>query len=382
LLFGPDLLHQACCNHPFLGGNQPLLQSAIYPRTVAKPFGELALIDEIRAAQASGMRRAGKRTRAKRASSLVLGIGDDCAILRPPRGYEVLVTTDFSLEGRHFLRNLHPPESIGHRVLARGLSDLAAMGAKPLAAFLSLALPGDLVADRKDRAWLARFFAGFNDLARAHSVPLAGGDSSESPSDHVLADIVLLGSAPAGRALRRSGARAGDAIYVTGSLGGSAAELTSLQQRAKLSTVRLVPRQIDPSPRPHLYPQPRLAVGQALLRRRLATACIDLSDGLSTDLAHLCRESHLGAEIHAETLPIHPLAAPTQDPLALALNGGEDYELLFSAPPAARIPRAIAGVRITRIGALTRRKVITLIDTHGQRKPLIAAGWEHFNRQG
>src|SRR6185437_2348019 len=307
LLFGPDLLHQACCNHPFLGGNQPLLQSAIYPRTVAKPFGELALIDEIRAAQASGMRRAGKRTRAKRASSLVLGIGDDCAILRPPRGYEVLVTTDFSLEGRHFLRNLHPPESIGHRVLARGLSDLAAMGAKPLAAFLSLALPGDLVADRKDRAWLARFFAGFNDLARAHSVPLAGGDSSESPSDHVLADIVLLGSAPAGRALRRSGARAGDAIYVTGSLGGSAAELTSLQQRAKLSTVRLVPRQIDPSPRPHLYPQPRLAVGQALLRRRLATACIDLSDGLSTDLAHLCRESHLGAEIHAETLPIHPL---------------------------------------------------------------------------
>jgi thiamine-monophosphate kinase len=353
---------------------------AVYAQTVVKPFAELALIDQIRATQAARMRRAGKRARANSPAGLILGIGDDCAVLRPPPGHEVLVTTDFTLEGRHFLRKLHPPESVGHRVLACGLSDLAAMGAKPLAGFLSLALSADLVADRKGRDWLARFFAGFNALAHTHSVPLAGGDTSESPSDHILADIVLLGSAPKGRALRRSTARSGDVLYVTGALGGSAAELASLQQRGKLSTVRLVPSQIDPNLRPHLYPQPRLGVGKALLRRRLATACIDLSDGLSTDLAHLCHESDLGAEIAANALPIHPLAARTADPLLLALHGGEDYELLFAAPPSARIPRSIAGVSIARVGTLTRRKAITLMDAHGQRKPLIAAGWEHFTR--
>jgi thiamine-monophosphate kinase len=327
------------------------------------------------------MRRAGKPKSANAAAGLVLGIGDDCAILRPPRGHEVLVTTDFSLEGRHFLRSLHPPESIGHRVLARGLSDLAAMGAKPLAAFLSLALPADLVTGRKGRAWLARFFAGFNALAQIHSVPLAGGDTSESPSNHILADIVLLGSAPAGRALRRSTAHAGDALYVTGSLGGSAAEFAALQRRGRLSSARGAPQETGPNPHPHLYPQPRIAVGHALLSRGLARACIDLSDGLSTDLSHLCQESRLGAEIHAEALPIHFLAAAAQDPLGLALHGGEDYELLFSAPPAAHIPRAVGGVRITRIGALTRRKAITLLDAEGHRKPLAPAGWEHFTRK-
>jgi thiamine-monophosphate kinase len=327
------------------------------------------------------MRGAGKRIPASGAPSLVFGIGDDCAILRPPRGHEVLVTTDFSVEGRHFLRSLHPPESIGHRVLARGLSDLAAMGAKPLAAFLSLALPADLVTGRKGRAWLARFFAGFNALAQIHSVPLAGGDTSESPSDHVLADIVLLGSAPAGCALRRSTARAGDALYVTGSLGGSAAELAALTRSGKRPTSRIGPAQTDPNPHPHLYPQPRLAVGQALLSRGLATACIDLSDGLSTDLSHLCQESHLGAEIHAEALPIHFLAAAAPDPLGLALHGGEDYELLFAARPSIRIPHSIAGVPVTRIGKFTRNKALVLTDAEGRRKRLIAAGWEHFTRK-
>jgi thiamine-monophosphate kinase len=327
------------------------------------------------------MRGAGKRIPANGAPSLVLGIGDDCAILRPPRGHEVLVTTDFSLEGRHFLRSLHPPESVGHRVLARGLSDLAAMGAKPLAAFLSLALPADLVTGRKGRAWLARFFAGFNALAGAHSLPLAGGDTSESPSNHILADIVLLGSAPAGRALRRSGARAGDALYVTGFLGGSAAEFAALQGRSRLSSSRGAPQETDPNPHPHLYPQPRIAVGQALLSRGLARACIDLSDGLSTDLSHLCQESRLGAEIHAEALPIHFLAAAAPDPLGLALHGGEDYELLFAARPSVRIPHSIAGVPIAHVGTLTRRKAITLLDAQKRRKPLAPAGWEHFTRK-
>src|ERR1017187_7086282 len=165
--------------------------------------GELALIEPIRsrsgnAAAADDIPRGFPR-------SVALGIGDDCAILRPPKGHEIVVTTDFTLEGRHFRRDWHPPESVGHRALARGLSDLAAMGARPLAAFLSLALPGDMLATRAGRAWVDRFFTGLRGLAEQHGVPLAGGDTAESPCGLVLADIVLIGLAPVGRALRQIG---------------------------------------------------------------------------------------------------------------------------------------------------------------------------------
>jgi thiamine-monophosphate kinase len=340
----------------------------ILPRK-QKKLGELELIDQIRSSAAGpGIRR--------RSSSLALGIGDDCAILRPPRGHEILVTTDFSLEGRHFRRDLHSPESVGHRALARGLSDLAAMGAHPLAAFLSLALPAQLLATASGRRWVDRFFAGLHALAAEHNVPLAGGDTAESPADRVLADIVLVGSAPIGRSLRRSGARAGDALYVTGRIGGSAAEFASLQRRA--TRISALPK--GPGEHPHLFPQPRIAVGRALLRRHLASAAIDLSDGLSTDLAHLCRESSLGAEVSAAALPIHPLAAHAghERSLELALNGGEDYELLFAAPAKAQMPRSIAGVPITWIGELVAGRAITLIDPSGTRQALQPAGWEHF----
>src|SRR3984957_15799774 len=161
-----------------------------------KPLGELALIEQIRRDFSAGSK------------AIMLGIGDDCAILRPPSGCEVLVTTDFTLEGRHFRRDWHPPESVGHRCPARGLSDLAAMGATPLAAFLSLALPAKLLADAAGRTWITRFFNGFHALGEMHAVPLAGGDTSESPGGNpglILADIVLVGSAPKGKALRRSG---------------------------------------------------------------------------------------------------------------------------------------------------------------------------------
>jgi thiamine-monophosphate kinase len=352
--------------------------------TMKKAMGELALIERIRYGDA----KSGKRS----ASNLVLGIGDDCAILRGPRGHEVLVTTDFSLEGRHFRRDWHPAESVGHRALARGLSDLAAMGARPLAAFLSLALPPEMLAKRAGRVWVDRFFTGLRSLAAEHHVPLAGGDTAESPSSLVLADIVLVGAAPTGRALRRSGARAGDFLYVTGALGGAAAELAAMEARAAsnpkpprwvphVSTLRhgfTAPTQT--ASHPQLLPQPRLAVGLALLRRRLATAAIDLSDGLSTDLAHLCRESGVGAEISAAALPIHPLAAQTgpDRSLTLALNGGEDYELLFAAPPAVHLPRSLAGVPITRIGHLTRGSAITILDSEGRRALLAPRGWEHF----
>jgi thiamine-monophosphate kinase len=326
--------------------------------------------------------------------NLALGIGDDCAILRPPRGHELLVTTDFTLEGRHFRRNLHPPESVGHRTLARGLSDLAAMGARPLAAFLSLALPAEMLSTRTGRTWVERFFTGLRSLADRFAVPLAGGDTAESPSNVVLADIVLIGSAHAGRALRRSTARAGDALYVTGNLGGAAAELATMLgapsiPRSWRNGWESTPGQL--AAHPQLFPQPRIAVGLTLLRRRLATACIDLSDGLSTDLAHLCRESGVGAQISSAALPIHPLAlqaraarasqahAATDRALQLALHGGEDYELLFAAPPSARVPRSIAGVRVTRIGSLVRGRSISLLDPTGRRSPLAPGGWEHFS---
>lgn len=340
-----------------------------------KPAGELALIEHIRHRFTS------------RSRHIALGIGDDCALLRPPAGHEIAVTTDFTLEARHFLRRTHPPESVGHRAFARGLSDLASMGATPLAAFLSLALPADMVATSEGLRWVTRFFDGLGTLAHRHNVPLAGGDTSESPGETphslglILADIVLIGSTPAGKALRRSGARPGDSLYVTGRLGGSAAELAELlkqQKPAKLSS------KDSKEDHPHLFPEPRLAQGRALLNRNLATACIDISDGLSTDLAHICRASGAHAEIDQSALPIHPLARKLTPEAALdaALHGGEDYELLFTAPAQARIPKSIAGVTITRIGRIIRKRtqagLLTLITPNGSRTPLTPSGWQHF----
>jgi thiamine-monophosphate kinase len=339
--------------------------------------GELALIERIRKLSASSNLRS---------TSVKLGIGDDCAILALPRGHELLVTTDLSLEGRHFRRDWHSPQAIGHRTLARGLSDLAAMGAKPLAAFLSLALPKAVASDP---AWLDGFLNGLLSLAKLHHVPLAGGDTSESPSGakkeraYVLADIVLLGSAPAGRALRRSGAKAGDLLYVTGALGGAATELASLADRTTHSQTTSAPLLTTHYSRLTASPQPRLAVGQALLKRRLATACIDTSDGLSTDLAHLCTASHVAAELDIALLPAHPLTATLTDAkqIAAVLHGGEDYELLFTASPKTRLPRSIAGVPITRIGRILKRqrnKPQMTILSDGTRFELQPQGWEHL----
>ena len=337
-------------------------------RRVDRGIGELALIEQIRLG--SGRPKGPVR----------LGIGDDCAILRVPAGCEMLVTTDFTLENRHFRRDWHTPESVGHRCLARGLSDLAAMGADPVAAFLSLALPGEVLGTAKGREWVRRFFAGLHGLGDRYGVTLAGGDTAESVAGLVLADIVLVGSAPASKALRRSGGQVGDVLYCTGALGGAAAELAEMSGGRR-------PKRLSGKSRedhPQMFPEPRLAVGRALLRRGLATACIDMSDGLSTDLAHLCRESGVHAEVQWEALPVHCLAARLKDgELERAvLHGGEDYELLFAAPESAAMPRTIAGVAITRIGRLTRRRtgepVVTLVDESGRRK-LEPGGWEHFS---
>lgn len=350
--------------------------------------GELALLRRIRL-----------RATQTRPPELRLGIGDDCALLRPGAGEELAVTTDLSICGRHFRLDWHPPESVGHRALARGLSDLAAMGARPVAAFLSLGLPAELVQKPKTREprrgpslepWVDRFLQGFLALAQAYQTPLAGGDLAESPV--TLADIVLTGAVCEGHALLRSGARAGDLLYVTGSLGAAAAGLARLAQldaafrkahsRLRQQAMPHIPARLKAVLAPHLFPTPRVAQGLWLAHNSLATAAIDLSDGLSTDLAHLCEESGVAAEVDAATLPIARGAT-----LAQALGGGEDYELLFTAPPASHVPGSIEGVPVTCIGRITvpregtsRRStpLVTLITPRGA-KPLSPRGWEHFS---
>ena len=328
-------------------------------------------------------------TRGNPPQALRLGIGDDCALLRLRPGEELALTTDLSIAGRHFALDCHPPESIGHRSLARGLSDLAAMGARPVAAFLSLGLPPQLTGN-----WLNRFLDGFFALAEAYQTPLAGGDLAESPV--FVADIVLAGAVRRGKALLRSSAQPGDLLYLTGNLGGAAAGLAQLKQlaaqpakpwaarRIQSQPAALrpprVPARLAPALAPHLYPQPRIAQGLWLARYAIsgtgASAVIDLSDGLSTDLAHLCQASGVAAEIDLAALPIAPAAT-----LAQALHGGEDYELLFAAPPSARILRRIAGIGVTRIGRILRAEgvaQIRLVTTQGS-QILKPGGWEHFS---
>jgi len=318
------------------------------------PLHEKALIARIR------------REAAKRPDNYTaLGIGDDCAVLRVPPGQEILATTDFSIEGIHFRRGWHPPESVGHRCLARGLSDIAAMAGEPIAALLSLAVPAKL-----PQSWVDRFLRGLLKLGKKFGVPLLGGDTSQSKAG-ILADIVVLGTVPQGKAILRSGACPGDRIYVTGELGASAATLHLL-----LSTGTL--RAADYSA--HFYPEPRINVARFLREKDLASAMIDLSDGLSTDLAHICEESGVGAEIQAEAIPKASIRKNRQDvELAFALHGGEDYELLFCASRGRRVPPRIAGVEITEIGFIQRGERIILM-TEGSGGELKPRGWEHFKR--
>lgn len=320
------------------------------------PLTEKALIARIR-----------RRARSRR--GVLTGIGDDCAVLAIPSGHEALITTDFSLEGVHFRREWHPPESVGHRCLARGLSDIAAMGGEPIAAFLSLAVPRSL-----PQAWVAGFLRGLLRLAKRFDVTLAGGDTAESRSG-VLADIVVLGSVPNGETVLRSGANPGDRIYVTGRLGGSAAavELLLSGHKKKLRS------QDYPE---HFFPRPRVEVGKYLREHRIAAAMIDISDGLSTDLHHICEESGVGAVVDGDALPRARIGKPPREvDLRFSLHGGEAYELLFTAPERARVPGKIAGVPVTEVGEITRHKRV-LLRNSGKKEKLEPAGWEHFASRG
>jgi thiamine-monophosphate kinase len=318
------------------------------------PLPEKALIARIRQ---SGQRHKG---------AVKVGIGDDCAVLRLAPRHEMLVTTDFTLEDVHFRRQWHGPEMVGRRCLTRGLSDIAAMGGEPSAVLLSLALPRGL-----PQKWVDGFMKGLLSLAGEFKVPLAGGDIAESPNG-VLADIIVLGSVPQGKAILRSGAKASDRIYVTGELGSSSAALEAL-----LAGERIRPQQF---PR-HFHPVPRIVLGRFLRERGLASAMIDLSDGLSTDLAHLCEESGVGAEIQADLLPLAQVGKPAQKVgLRNALHGGEDYELLFTASSEKQVPRRIAGVPVTLIGRVRRDRHVLLRQNHRPPSELRPQGWQHFAR--
>lgn len=325
------------------------------------PLPERELIEQIRE-MAERTRRTRVRSWAVRA-----GIGDDCAVLRPRAGEDLLVTTDFTLEGVHFRREWHSPESVGHRCVARGLSDIAAMGGEPVAVFLSLALPRKL-----PQKWVRGFLRGLIRLANKYGARVAGGDTAQAP-DGILADIVVLGSVPTGKAILRSQARVGDRIYVSGQLGGSAAAVVEMQRHPRR---KLAPKDY----RGHFFPEPRIGLGRILREKTMASAMIDTSDGLSTDLAHICEESGVGAEIVAEAIPRARVGKTKREvDLSLALHGGEDYELLFTVAPGNRIPEQIAGVPLTCIGEVSRKPQIVLRTEKGPSRELASRGWEHFS---
>lgn len=335
------------------------------------PLPERALIAQLRRMvrqQFTGEGTAVHGGRSGRASrtELLQGIGDDCAVLRAPRELDLLVTTDFSLEDIHFRRDWHSADSIGHRCLTRGLSDIAATGGTPVAAFLSLAVPRNV-----NQRWIAGFLRGLLRLAHRYDITLAGGDTAESP-ERILADIIVLGNVLRGRAILRSGARPGDRIVVSGELGGSAAAIARLRSgRGTEVNPRTFPR--------HFYPQPRIELGNILLQRRIATAMIDTSDGLSTDMAHICEESGVGAEIDSARIPRARVGRSRQEvELELTLHGGEDYELLFTVPATKRLPAKLAGVALTEIGRITKGQGIVLRQGDRRRQKLEPCGWEHF----
>ncbi len=298
--------------------------------------GEGRILDKIR-------RRAGL----PQGGGLVLGIGDDCAIFRPRGAQEdLLFTTDMLIEDIHFQQNTHPPEAVGYKALARGLSDIAAMGGAPRFCLLSLA-----TGKHVDQRWIDQFYNGLLRLARSSGVVLAGGDLARA--EKTACDIVVCGSVPRGGALRRDGARAGDAIYVSGTLGGSAQGLATKKGRAWAR---------------HLRPEPRLRLGAYLRERIGASAAMDLSDGLSMDLRRLALASGLEAAI--EMPPVFRGATMEQ-----ALHGGEDYELLFTAGRRVVVPAAFDGIPLTRIGVMRRgRAGAVYLDG----KPLEPLGFDHF----
>ncbi|MCU0813537.1 MAG: thiamine-phosphate kinase [Burkholderiaceae bacterium] len=303
-----------------------------------------------------------------------LGVGDDCALLAPAPGMQLAVTSDLLVEGRHFLSSVEPAR-LGHKALAVNLSDLAACGARPLAFTLALAMP------RVDEAFLEGFARGLYALADAFDVDLVGGDTTAGP---LAIGITAFGEVPTGQALLRSGARAGDDIWVShppgGGLGDARLALEMFRGRvpvgAGFDRLRLAME----------CPQPRVALGVAL--RGVATSAIDLSDGLPGDLGHVLERSAVGATVDVDALPTGPVLAAMPQALRreCTVSGGDDYELLFTAPPAARdavrVAAAGAGVAVTRIGAIDAGPGLRWVDAAGAPVTAHFAAFDHFAEAG
>jgi thiamine-monophosphate kinase len=306
------------------------------------------------------------------AARVILGIGDDAALLAPKPGYQTILTCDWFLEGTHFLRASHPADSVGWKCLARAVSDIAAMGGKPRCFLLSLAIPKKLT-----EGWLMEFLRGLRRAATRFSCPLTGGDTTRR--DEILINITAVGEIRTGRSVRRTGARPGDAIFVSGRLGEADLGLQRLRH-GKRST-----RRNTATLKKHLYPEPRLALGQWLANHRLASAMMDLSDGLSSDLPRLCFASKVGARIEAAKIPSVRSSQTNRrefDPMALALDGGDDYELLFTIRPrnVRDIPSSFKGIPLTRIGQVTAGHALTLLWPDGREQALVARGWDPFRK--
>jgi len=305
---------------------------------------------------------------------VAVGPGDDAAVVAPERNALEVLTTDALVEGVHFDRAFVPPDAIGHRALAVNLSDLAAMGAAPRSALLSLVLPPGLP--------LADFTAildGFDALARAHGVALLGGNITRSPGPLVI-DVTAIGSVRPRRVLTRGGARPGDEVWVSGDIGAAAAGLQSLAAGEPGSPDMAACRAA------FLRPRPRVRLGALLGRNRAATSCIDLSDGLADGLHQIAASSGAGVEVDGRSVPILPAAsawfeARGKDPLLEAAAGGDDYELLFTVGPKGRgafsaVRRQAGGVRLTRIGVVRAGSGVSL-RRGGAAEPL-PSGFEHF----
>jgi thiamine-monophosphate kinase len=302
---------------------------------------------------------------------LRVGIGDDAAVLRPRTGTEWVVTTDAFLENVHFLRKVHPAKAVGYKALARATSDIAAMGARARYFFLTLGLPEACVG-----AWFDDFLDGMAQATRRFGLVLAGGDTTKYPL--VVASLTVLGEIDRGKAILRSGAKPGDLLCVSGTLGEAELGLRLIQRKLHRQKrwTRLLKKQF--------YPEPRLALGEWLAARRCATSMIDTSDGLSTDLGHICQASEVGAIVWPEKIPAVHVPSELRrlglDPLDLALNGGEDYELLFTMPKkfSSRLLGEVSGVPVTVIGEITRKKKVILLRPDGRSAPIKPKGWDSF----
>jgi thiamine-monophosphate kinase len=330
------------------------------------------------------IRRIGKGF-SRPSSRVAVGIGDDAAALLCSPSSALLATTDMLIEGVHFDLAYTDFFSLGWKSAAANLSDIAAMGGTPRFCLAALGLPDGVAVED-----VAAFYRGLTVLLRRHSTDLVGGDTCRSGKG-LIVSITVLGEAGKKQMVLRSGARAGDRIFVTGTLGDSAAGLEILRSvecgvrnREKIKN-RGTRAGIKKLIERHLRPVPRVEEGRAVALSQCATAMIDVSDGLSLDLGHICEESGVGAEVHEDLIPLSPAlqgAGGLQErPLRYALTGGEDYELLFTVPPSKAGKLAALGIAITEIGVITRKRHIRLVGASGSRKPLVPAGYDHFRRR-